>query len=135
MFLEDLRYIKMTNEPTHRFFGITATEWITRVPKELPFDAVGMWQIVGVGRHDFELEGAKLDEFVAAAVRELLRHGALPVTASDVTHGSWRVVQLGSLDAEQIVNEIIQDWKARGRGESPSELWFAIKDVFDSPKS
>lgn len=36
----------MTEEPRHKRFGDTMSDYIVQVANELPYDAVGMWQIV-----------------------------------------------------------------------------------------
>ena len=40
--------MEQQGEPTHSFFGTPLSEWISRVPNELPRDAVGLWQVAPV---------------------------------------------------------------------------------------
>lgn len=51
-----------------KYFGIPLSEWIERTPNELEMDAVGLWQIVPVGRESFGLEGEALKDFVRRSV-------------------------------------------------------------------
>jgi hypothetical protein len=69
----------MNDEPRNKRFGDTMSDYIVQVANELPYDAVGMWQIVPGGRHDFDLEGDALTDYVRRCVAELLSHGAVPV--------------------------------------------------------
>jgi hypothetical protein len=39
----------MNNEPRNKRFGDTMSDYIVQVANELPYDAVGMWQIVPGG--------------------------------------------------------------------------------------
>ena len=41
----------------HRRADITAADWVGLVPNEMEIDAVGLWQVIPVGRHEFGLDG------------------------------------------------------------------------------
>ena len=69
----------MSEEPRHKYFGVSLNDYIVQIANELPRDAVGMWQIVPYGRRGFDFEGDALTEFVRRCIAELLSRGAIPV--------------------------------------------------------
>jgi len=71
----------MSEEPRHKYFDTTMSDYIVQVANELPLDAVGMWQIVPAGRLDFGLEGDALTDYVRRCMAELLSRGAVPSSA------------------------------------------------------
>jgi hypothetical protein len=72
----------MNTEPKHNIFGVSLSEWIERVPNELPADAVGLWQIIPAGIDSFGLAGAELESFAKRCIFALIKSGAKPVVAS-----------------------------------------------------
>ena len=40
----------MNEEPRHLYFGTPMSQWIEEAANELPYDALGVWQMVPKGR-------------------------------------------------------------------------------------
>lgn len=114
-----------------RFFGETVLDFIQKVSGELPIDAVGLWQIAPVGRHDFELTGDDLTEFVRRCVAELLVHGAKPVVGGGGTEYDWIYQpQYGETNSE-ILDAVMKEWLASGSPDcDPGGLWFALPSPY-----
>ena len=119
----------MNQEPIHKHYGTPLTEWIERIPNELPRDAVGIFQIVPAGRDGFGLEGEELAEFVRRSIHRLLDAGAVPVRGGKGTGYEWvRQSQYGS-SKHEITEALIIEWQAMpddplllcGQG-----IWFAL---------
>jgi hypothetical protein len=119
----------MIEEPRHKRFGISLSEWVNQVPEELPLDAVGMWQLVPTARLDFGLQGEALVEALTRAVEALLQHGAVPVIGGGDTGYYWlRQRQYGTWQ-EEIVDNVMREWLANGaQDEDPGGLWFALPE-------
>ena len=54
----------MTSELRDKYFDQTIAEYFEELRKELSVDAVGLWQIVGIGGELFGLSGEQLADFV-----------------------------------------------------------------------
>jgi hypothetical protein len=118
------------SEPRERETGATIDEFLRVAPDELQIDAVGMWQIVAMGKGGFELTDAQLVEFVRRYIRVLLEHGAKPVVGvrSGPTH--WLVQeQYGSMSAD-IEDAVIDKWQRSPEIAEPGGLWFARPRLF-----
>jgi hypothetical protein len=114
-----------------RRYDLTVLEWIEAVPRELPVDAVGMWQIVPAGQYEFDLTGDDLAEFVRQCVAELLAHGAKPVVGGGGTEFDW-IYQphYGATNAE-ILDAVMKEWLAAGSPDcDPGGLWFALPSPY-----
>lgn len=112
---------------TDEFFGKTILEYIQAVPGELPADAVGLWQIIPMGRQGFGLSGDDLTEFVQRCVLALLEAGARPVTGGAGTQYDWILQSQYGKAVEEIASAVINEWLAAGAGDSdPGGLWFAL---------
>jgi hypothetical protein len=116
----------MTNEPIDKYFGIPLSEWIDKTPNELEVDAVGLWQIIPVGRDSFGLQGLPLDDFVRRSIVALICRGAVPVRPAAAEQGFWaRQFQYGE-SAEEIATKIIEEWKASGIDPDQDGVWFSL---------
>jgi hypothetical protein len=115
----------MTKEPIDKYFGISMSEWIARLPNELDVDAVGLWQIIPVGIDSFGLSGDGLDEFTRRCIMALLQRGAVPVRAVSGVAG-WipDIEYRGS--HEEIANLIIKKWKVDKLVPDHDGLWFSL---------
>ncbi|MEN6586584.1 MAG: hypothetical protein ABFE02_11150 [Sulfuricella sp.] len=125
----------MSVERRHRHFGDTIAEYIEKVPNELQIDAVGLWQVVPVGRYDFDLHGEELVDYVRRNIYALLERGAKPVVgATDGVHYWELQTQYGST-SEEIVNAVVTEWLAAGGGDpDPGGLWFALPELCEAAK-
>ncbi len=120
----------MNDEPRHKRFGDTMSEYIVQVANELPVDAVGMWQIVPGGRYDFELEGDALTDFVRRCIAELLSRGAVPVIGGADKGYYWIPQPQYGSEPDEIVDNVVREWRANGaRDEDPGGLWFALPEM------
>lgn len=119
----------MTSELRDKYFGQTIAEYFEELRKELSVDAVGLWQIVGIGGESFGLSGEQLADFVRQGILALLAKGAKPVVQA--THGvhDWIPVDYGDT-AEDISNAIIAEWHKSGREPSVGDVWFALPELF-----
>ena len=127
----------MTEEPRHKYFGDTMSDYIVQVANELPYDAVGIWQIVPAGRLDFDLEGDSLTDYVRRCIAELLSRGAVPVIGGgpDGEH-HWILQRQYGSRPEEIIENVIREWLANGaQNEDPGGLWFALAEDAWAPPS
>jgi hypothetical protein len=119
----------MREEPKDKYHGISMSEWISRVPNELDRDAVGLWQIVPVGRDSFSLAGNDLVDFVRRCLLELFARGARPVEANDVGINDWKLKEEYGTTPEEMADSIIHEWKESGRDPSPvNSIWFMLPE-------
>ncbi len=122
----------MIDEPRHKDYGTTLSEWIVLIPGELPVDAVGLWQVVPAGRDGFGLEGDALVDFVRRAIHALLDAGAVPVRGGKGTGYEWLAQKQYGTTRDEITEAVIQEWLALpddplvlcGQG-----VWFARPDL------
>lgn len=127
----------MSEEPRHRRFGDTMSDYIVQVANELPVDAVGLWQIVPGGRYGFDLEGEALTDYVRRCIAELLARGAVPVIGGgpDGEHLWILQHQYGSRH-DEIIDNVVREWLANGaQDEDPGGLWFALAEDAWAPPS
>lgn len=114
-------------QSTDKFFGKTVLEYIQTVPGELPVDAVGLWQMIPMGRQGFGLSGDDLTEFVQRCVLALLEKGAKPVMGGAGTQYDWTLQPQYGETNEEIASAVVSEWLASGAGDSdPGGLWFAL---------
>lgn len=118
----------MTDEPVDKYFGVPLSEWVDRIPNELEIDAVGLWQIVPVGRDSFGLNGEGLRDFVRRAVFALLKRGAVPVHPAQEDGIFWIRKNCYGDDIDNIVSNIIAEWEKSGVDPNEDGLWFALID-------
>lgn len=117
--------MQASSEPTHRHFSTPLSQWIVQVPAELPFDAVGLWQIVPVLRQDFGLAGDALVQAVRAAIRALIKAGAIPVQGTDLPM-RWVPRQDLAALGERGVELIVEYWQALGRDPDVGDVWLTL---------
>jgi hypothetical protein len=119
----------MTSEPRDKRYGTPLSEAIERIPNELPFDAVGIFQIVPHGRDGFGLEGEDLADFVRRSIHGLLDAGAVPVRGGKGTGYEWVQQKQYGTSKREITEALIAEWQAMpddplvlcGEG-----IWFAL---------
>lgn len=116
----------MTNDPIDKYFGIPISEWIDKTPNELAVDAVGLWQIIPVGRDSFNLTGGDLEEFAKRSIIALINRGAVPVRPAPAKDGFWeKQLQYGN-SPDEIANAITEEWKNSGVDPDHDGIWFSI---------
>jgi len=116
----------MNTEPNHNIFGISVSEWIKRVPNELPSDAVGLWQIIPVGTDSFGLVGADLECFAKRCIVALIKAGAKPVVPSSCENNYWEYQPQYGCDPEIVAEAIVQAWRQSPILASHDGLWFDL---------
>lgn len=116
----------MEIEPRHSRDGMSLSEWISRVPNELPRDAVGLWQIIPALRDSFGLEGPALEVAVGATIQGLLERGAVPVRCGPVDGPEWIPDDAYALDWQAVKAKVINDWVRSGLEPTVGDLWFAL---------
>lgn len=128
MFFPDRkRYQKMKLDVLHKLYGHTITEHIQTVSAELPVDAVGLWQIVPVGRDGFGLSDDDLVEFVRRCILALLKSDAKPVVGGGGTEYDWILQRQYGETSEEIADAVVEEWVASGAGDPDvGGLWFAL---------
>jgi hypothetical protein len=86
------------------------SDWLERLPAELPVDAIGLWQIVPAGQTEFALTDERLTAFVASAIRRLLASGAVPVRHVPGSDYDWtEQAQYGSTIEEKVA-ALVAEW-------------------------
>lgn len=118
-------FIKMNKEPIDKYFGVPLEEWVSRIPNELEFDAVGFWQIVPVGRDSFGLKESDLDNFVRKSVIALVKKGARPVRPAKQKGKFWEVDLSYGMGAEEIAENVIAEWHQQAKDPDEDGLWFS----------
>jgi hypothetical protein len=116
----------MTSEPIDRYFGVPLSEWVSRIPNELEADAVGLWQIVPVGRDNFGLSGERLRDFVRRGVVALLSAGAVPVRPASEKESFWQRQSSYGVGVEEIADNVVEEWERSGSDPDQDGLWFAL---------
>src|SRR5690242_16822576 len=104
----------MREEPRHKYYGDTLSDYIVQVANELPIDAVGMWQIVPGGRNGFGLEGEALTDYVRRCIAELLSRGAVPVMGGGDTGYYWIAQPQYGSKPDEIIENVVREWLANG---------------------
>jgi hypothetical protein len=119
----------MIDHVRDKFSGWTVAEWLEAMPNELPRDAVGLWQIVPLNRHDFGLNDPDLIEFTRRALLAILHRGARPVRGANNPERWVPILEYGD-DPERIADAVIAEWLASGAGDPDmAGLWFATPGV------
>jgi hypothetical protein len=116
----------MKEEPRDSVYNRTMSEWIARVPGDLPNDAVSLWHIAAAGQHHFGLTGAELTDYLQRNIVALLDAGAIPVKRGKSTPFDWVALhQYGHEKA--IVPAIISEWEASPKDEDYLfGIWFSL---------
>ncbi len=125
----------MKNEPVDKYFGMPLSEWVERIPNELEMDAVGLWQIIPVGKDSFCLTGEELRNFTKLAIIKLLEHGAVPVRASQKKDEFWVHQKQYGNQHEEIAESIINEWGKNNIDPDVDGIWFARMRNGNSSKS
>lgn len=114
----------MDMKKRHKFFGTTAEEWLKLMTNELESDAIGLWQIVPVGKYDFELDLSDLEEFTRSSLNMLMLKGAVPVKGKD---GLWVLEGKYGKNSEEIINNIISTWiNTASPDPDVGDVWFTL---------
>ena len=117
----------MDRDKLHRSFDTSAGEWIALIPNELQVDAVGLWQIIPVGRHEFGFEGRDLEEFTRGALKGLLAKGAMPITGQEKV---WVVEPRYGTKSDEIIDKVVKTWLSEGMREPDvGDVWFGLTTV------
>lgn len=117
-------------EPRHRHWGTPLSDWIRRVPHELEVDAIGLWQIVPVLKHDFALTGVSLQSATARCIERILERGARVVQGSAHPGQFWEyVLEFRDGNATEAADRIAREWADRDDEPGFGDLWFAIPNV------
>ena len=118
----------MTNDPKDVVFGTKMSDWISRVPNELPRDAVGLWQIIPAGEINFKLSGHVLVDYVRRNILALLGAGALPVIGGKGTGFAWVHQPQFGMTNDEIVRNVIAEWLSVGNNVDDliGSVWFAL---------
>jgi hypothetical protein len=118
----------MSLEPRHKEYRTLLSDWIARIPNELPYDAVGIFQIVPIGRDGFGLTRDDLIDFLRRSILALLDAGAVPVRGGRDTGYDWIVQRQYGQSKQDITEAVIAEWLSMP--DDPSVLcgegvWFA----------
>jgi hypothetical protein len=116
----------MKDEPLDKDFGISISEWIERTPNELEADAVGLWQVVRVGRESFLLDEDALNNFVRRSVVALVGRGGMPVRPSAQEGVFWEAQEHYGSTPEEIADAVVAEWHRSGVDPDEDGLWFAL---------
>ncbi len=122
----------MKNEPRHKDTGGTIDEYARAAAEELEIDAVGLWQIVPVGRDAFGLDGESLADFIRRNLLALFAKGAKPVIGRKGV-GHWILKDDYGNTPAQMADAVIAEWQASGaKDPKPYEsLWFALPKMYE----
>jgi hypothetical protein len=116
----------MTSIVRHKDYGKTIDEWIAEVPKELPYDAVNLVQILSAGQMGFELKAGDLIDFVHRCIGALLDAGAVPVSGGGSTSFVWVAEKKYGTHRAEILTAILAEWQMSNGDEMyPWGVWFA----------
>jgi hypothetical protein len=122
----------MDYERRHRTYGVPLGDWLKLHPNELERDAVGLWQIVPVGKYEFLLEGDDLKEFIGQAIISLLEKGAVPVTGDE---NGWHITEEYGVVRDSIVQNVLERWaSSESRDPDVGDLWFATREMLEVPQ-
>jgi hypothetical protein len=116
-----------------KFSNQTVRSWLKKMPNELEIDAIGLWQIIPAGVHNFGLSGNELEEFTQRAIIAILERGGLPAIGyNSADGGGWkRAIEYGETNSE-IVRNIVQKWLYEiGRKPEVDDIWFVKKEKID----
>ena len=121
-------------EPVDKFFGLSMSEYIKRVPNELSQDAVGLWQIIPSLRERFGIDDpGELRAYATLVILELLARGAVPVEPGNPKKTGYYWIEKWWGDTpEEIAKAILDDWERFG--EDPvfwddRWAWFATGEI------
>ncbi|RVD60041.1 hypothetical protein EN828_08985 [Mesorhizobium sp. M2D.F.Ca.ET.185.01.1.1] len=113
----------------HRRYDMSAAEWVTLVPNELDIDAVGLCQVIPVGRHEFGLDGEDLETFTRKALKGLLAKGAIPITGRGQ---SWVAEHKYGTGPEEIIETVVKIWLSKDmRDPDVGDVWFGTTAVLE----
>jgi hypothetical protein len=113
----------------HRSYDMSAAEWVALAPNELDIDAVGLWQVIPVGRHEFGLDGEDLETFTKTALKGLLARGAIPITGRNKT---WVAEHKYGTGPDEIIETVVKVWLSRGmRDPDVEDVWFGTTAVLE----
>ncbi len=102
----------MTMEPRHPRYGYTLSEAIDFFAGGLDRDAIGLWNIVPVGRDAFKLKGGELTSFVRRSIQTLLDAGAVPVRGGSGTGYEWIAQSQYGSSRDEITEAVLDEWLA-----------------------
>jgi len=113
----------------HRCYDMSAADWVALVPNELDIDAVGLWQIIPVGRHEFGFDGEDLATFIRTALKGLLAREAIPITGRDK---SWVAERKYGTGSEEIIETVVKVWLSKNmRDPDVGDVWFGTTAMLE----
>ncbi|WP_457152826.1 hypothetical protein [Mesorhizobium sp. P5_C1] len=119
----------MDYQKKHRAYGWPLRQWLENMPNELDRDAIGLWQIIPVGRHEFELTGEDLKTFTRVSLEKIFRRGGIPVTGN---MGKWVRDHRYGVSESEIIENIIEVWSVDSFAEPDVEDgWFALPELIE----
>ena len=114
-----------------KFGGLPILESIYLARFEAEDEWVGLSANVSQGRNFYDLEGDELEEYVRRCLHSILEHGALPaINVGD----EWPVMEATTAygtKRDEIVENIIGEWKKSGRDPVWGEYAFAVPKLIE----
>jgi hypothetical protein len=103
------------------------------MPNDIDDIGIGLTLVVMVGRHNFELEGDELIDFVRRSIYALLERGGKPRHWGSPSHPNRDIpLHYGNDTNDEIVEGVIADWLASGAGDLEwGDFWFALPGTID----
>ncbi len=118
----------MTRDLIDKDFGIPMSEWISRIPNNLEYDIVGLWEIIPTGRERFDLAGDDLVDFVRRCFVGVLDHGGkFKCGLND--HPNWKSIEDFSGTSAEIASRLVDAWTRSETEPDWYELWFESNKV------
>jgi hypothetical protein len=118
----------MIENVKHRRYGTTVSVWAQRNVPELENDAVALLSIIFDGKDGFRLGGAQLDLFISMCIGTLMENGALLVIGGGDSPYDWIHQPQYGTKADDVIKNVIAEWKASGVDPDLGGLWFARPD-------
>ena len=123
----------MKIERRHNRYGSTISEWISTLPNDIDDIGIGLTLVVMTGRHNFELEGDELIDFVLRSIYALLESGGKPRHWGSPSDPNRNIpLHYGNDTNDEIVEGVIADWLASGGGDLEyGDFWFLLPETLD----
>lgn len=110
---------------------LTQSELIAIIPNEFPIDAVGLWQIIAMGRLESPLEGENLTDFLRRSIIALIEAGASLIRFSDGPPNKyWEPQHCLGNDPATIAENVIARWREDEQEADFGSLWFARPELW-----
>ncbi len=122
----------MIETAIHKYFDCTVAEWIPMNVAGLKVDGVSLSEIIADGRDGFGLAGADLEAVVGMCIRALIDSGAQPVIGGGNTDYFWLLQPQYGTTSDEIVHNVISEWRASGYDPDLGGLWFATPELYNA---